>query len=341
MIVENIKKFILDNKIFLMLLTCLILTFCIMICTKSNINSVDTHKSKNVLIEESINKDFENYVNQLNSINLSLRKCINGVTINSKSASIILNDTILSLNELKSKVSATVIANNTNPQFIPKFILCLENTATLYNYCIDVLSYTSNLSVAEITSEILVLKESCIKSYDELSSLGISLSFPDESITFFENLVSYLNTMEKLNKEDEIKTTQYNNYIKLLTSISSNFSVLLEDLKPAIDRARIENRSFDMILDDIKLKEEKLSVLKKDFSYSAIPEGCISYYNCLNNIFKLYSTYLNTLKIAIIYEKSSDGYESNKSNIDKNYENAYSKFEDVKTSFNSLINSLE
>ena len=66
----------------------------------------------------------------------------------------------------------------------------------------------------------------------------------------------------------------------------------------------------------------------------------MSYYNSLNNTFTLYSTYLNSLKIAVIYEKSSPSYEENKEAITKNYDNAYSKYDDVKTSFESLLNSL-
>ena len=80
-------------------------------------------------------------------------------------------------------------------------------------------------------------------------------------------------------------------------------------------------------------------MIKNDFNYSSIPEGCTSYYNSVNNTFSLYATYLNSLKVAVIYEKSSSSYEDNKKSIDKYYENAFSKYEDVKTSFESLLNS--
>lgn len=232
-----------------------------------------------------------------------------------------------------------VIANNNTPDIIPKLISCIENTESLYSYCVDVLSYTSNVSTAEITSQILLLKEGCEKSYEELSPYGFSLILPEESETFLDNLIGYLNTLEKLNKEEAIKTTQYNSYIERLTKCTNEFSGILEDLEPAINLIRKENRSLDVILNDINEKENTLETIKKDFNYSSIPEGCISYYNCLNNTFTLYSTYLNSLKIAVIYEKSSSSYEENKDNINKNYDNAYSKYKDVKTSFESLLNS--
>lgn len=338
---ENIKKSFSENKIFVIaLLISIILTSSMMLVLHKSTNSISyiTNNSE-LIIEDNASKDFEPYINELSEINLSLKKCINGVTINSKSASSILNDSLKQLKELKEKVSSVVIANNNTPNIIPKLISCIESTENLYNYCIDVLSYTSNLSISEITSEILILKENCQKSYDNLSPYGFYLTLPEESETFLDNLISYLNNLEKLTKEESIKTTQYNSYIENLTKCSNDFYEILDDLEPAINLIRKENRSLDVILNDIKEKENTLETIKKEFNYSSIPEGCISYYNSLNNTFTLYSTYLTALKIAVIYEKSSPSYEENKEVITNNYDNAYSKYDDVKTSFESLLNS--
>ena len=337
---ENIKKSFFENKTFVItLLICVFLTSSMMLLLHNRNNSISSSANNNdISTEDTALKNFEPYITELSEINLSLKKCINGVTINSKSASSILNDDLKQLEELKGKVSAVVIANNT-PNIIPTLISCIENTENLYSYCIDVLSYTSNLSTSEITSEILILKESCKKSYEDLSTYGFYLTLPEESETFLDNLIGYLNTLEKLNKEESIKTTQYNAYIEKLTKCTNEFYEILDDLEPAINLIRKENRSLDVILDDIKEKESTLETIKKDFNYSSIPEGCMSYYNSLNNTFTLYSTYLNSLKIAVIYEKSSPSYEENKDTIDKNYDNAYSKYDDVKTSFESLLNS--
>ena len=338
---ENIKKLLIENKTFVIsLLICFIFTSTLMLVLYKRNNTISSVTDNNsIIVEDSTLKEFEPYITELLKINLSLKKCINGVTINSKSAYSILNDDLNQLKNLKTKVSSVVVSNNNTPEIIPKIILSIENTEALYSYCMDVLSYTSNLSTAEITSEILVLKENCQKSYYEVSSYGFSLTLPEESETFLDNLIGYLSTLEKITKEDSIKTSQYNSYIDKLTKCSNNFSEILDDLEPAINLIRKENRSLDVILNDIKEKETILETIKKDFNYSSIPEGCMSYYNCLNNTFTLYSTYLNALKIAVIYEKSSPSYEENKVNIDKNYDNAYSKYDDVKTSFESLLNS--
>lgn len=338
---SNIKEKIISNKLFLItLLICVILTSSIMIFIyKHNTSSVSTKIDP--IKDSTIDEEFTPYLQKFYNINLSLKDCINGLTIDTKNTISILNNNISELSKLQSNISSLIIVNNKYPDLIPKLVTSIDSTKTLYNYCIDILSYNSNLDNVEIASQILLLKEDCIKSYDDLSVYGVTFYFPDDSLLFFDNLIGYLNSLDKLNKQNTIKTAQYNDFINNLTAAVDSFSPLLEDLKPAIEKIREDNRSLDIILEDISSKESKFDDIKKSFSYSSIPENCVAYYNSLNSTFKLYSTYLNTLKVAVIYEKSSSNYESNKKNIDKNYSNAYSKLKDVQTSLDTLKNSIK
>ena len=90
-----------------------------------------------------------------------------------------------------------------------------------------------------------------------------------------------------------------------------------------------------------KLKEDSLNSLKKDLSTLSIPEGYLNYYNNLNDIFSLYSSYLNSIRTAIIYERSSSGYEKNKNVIDKNYDTAYEKYNNVLDNIHQFLSLLE
>lgn len=336
---KNLKNYFINNKAFVIVLSiCVLFTSLIMaFIAKNNKSSVNV----DIKVEDTSLRQFETYTVELSTINTSLKDCVNGYSINSKEATNILNNGISSLDALKSHVSSMVIINNSNPELIPKFLSAIEETSKLYNYCIEVLTYNTALNTAEVTSEILLLKENCVESYNELSPYGLTIDFPEDSSLFLDNLSSYLNTLDRLSKEQSIKTSQFSDYMNILSNTASIFSPLLEDLEPAITQIRNDNRSLDIILEDIKAKEDSLASIKTDFSYSSIPEGCLSYYNCFNNVFKLYSTYLSTLKLAVIYEKSAPNYEDHQESIDSNYSNAFSKFDDVKVSFNALVNSIE
>ena len=92
---------------------------------------------------------------------------------------------------------------------------------------------------------------------------------------------------------------------------------------------------------DLNDKEDSFNSLKKDLSTLSIPEGYLNYYNNLNDIFSLYSSYLNSIRTAIIYERSSSGYEKNKNVIDKNYDTAYEKYNNVLDNIHEFLSLLE
>ena len=111
---ENIKKFLSDNKIFLITLSIsVIVTSSTMILLYKNNHSIET-LNNNLSITDNFVNELEPYATKLTSINSSLKKCIKGTTIDTKSTLNILNDSLKNLSSLKEKVSATVINNNKN-----------------------------------------------------------------------------------------------------------------------------------------------------------------------------------------------------------------------------------
>ena len=85
-----------------------------------NNNAIQTLSNNGLIITDTSSKEFEPYVTELSSINSTLKDCISGVTVNTKSASSILSDDLSKLSALKEKVASTVVANNETPEIIPK-----------------------------------------------------------------------------------------------------------------------------------------------------------------------------------------------------------------------------
>ena len=217
----------------------------------------------------------------------------------------------------------------------------MDNTYDLYTYCLNYISTYENYSLDELTANLDALKNNCIDSYSKLSDEGISLNYNNSLENFLYAFVSHYSKLNQSKIQSELKNAQDAEFITKLSTISNNFSNLLEDLKPAVERIREENRSFDAILNDLNYKEDSLNSLKKDLSTLSIPEGYLNYYNNLNDIFSLYSSYLNSIRTAIIYERSSSGYEKNKNVIDKNYDTAYEKYNNVLDNIHQFLSSLE
>ncbi len=287
--------------------------------------------------EQSIDSYFESYSTTLNTVNSSLEKCFSNSSIDISITSTILKSNIDILSDIKNKVSSLTIQENQNPEIIPLFISAVKATEDLYTYCYNLNTYDIELLQSDYGNKLVELQANCINLYDDLSKYNININFSDDSLKFFSIFYGHINNYNKTFKENSVKELQNSDFMAIYNTALNDFIILLEDLQPAIDQIHSDGRSLNVILSDLKLKETEFIAIRANFNNTSIPIACISYYNSINNIFSLYSTYLNTMRTAVIYEMSSSGYDENKKQIDTTYANAFSKYEDIKSALSSLL----
>lgn len=329
---ENLKFKIRGNQKFVIILPLLVLLTSLAIISIYNYKFKDTSKKSNT---------FDHIVNELNTINNSIKECSTEFTLNNKTIVTTLRNNIDNLEKVKNNLRALVILDDYSRETSSKILSSIESAQNLYNSCIESLEYQNISATSDYVTKINEQQFDLLKSYVDLSYLGIEIGFNDDSLIFFDKLINYLNNLETLTKKNNVNTSQGELFIKSFKTAVNDLSELVEDLEPAISKVREDNRSFDSILNDIDDKESKYLSIKSSINSISIPEGYLSYYNSLIDTFNLYSNYLKTLKVAIIFEKSSTNYGDNKESIDKNYKNAFSKFDDVNDSLNSIKKSLE
>ena len=331
---ENLKTKICENKKFILISLLLILLTSIAIIFIYNYK----YENKDFTHDSS---PFDNIIGEVNLINNSIKDCPTEFTISSEIIVDTLRDNIDSLEKQKKYLHAMIILDDYTRDVSSKILSSIESTQNLYNYCISSLEYQNLSYISDSIKKINEEEFDLLESYVELNTLGIELEFNNDALMFFDKLVNHLTTLESLTKKNKISLSQSDEFIKNFRNSVSDLSVLVQDLEPAITKVRDDNRSFDSILNDINDKESKYLTIKNNFNSISIPDGYLSYYNSLIDTFNLYSNYLKTLRIAIIFEKSSTSYDDNKKDIDKNYKNAYSKFDDVNDSLKSLEKSIE
>ena len=324
------------TKIFILSLICI--TFAITIIfvyQNSKNNSVISNTS---FIRTISNKNtFDSFTNDLNTINKTLEKCVNDSRIDKDKTSKTLEDALSNLKDLKLKISATPIEENENPEIIPLFIDAIKATEYLFNYCYNLNSLDIVFLNDDFGNNLALLQTKCLDSYSKLLEYNIKLQFTDDSLNFFTLFYGYLVKESTSIKELSVKELQKASFMQTYYSCLNDFNVLTEDLSPALNSIRKENRSLDILLSDINSKEVVFTSIKSTFNTASIPSDCVVQYNSMNDLFSLYSTYLNLMRTAIIYEKSSTGYIENKNSIDKTYNNAFSKLKDIKVFISSAL----
>ena len=330
----NINKEYLKNNfnfIICLIISIIITSTCVILLNiSSNMKSTTTYSNLS---------NYALIANNLNSINSSLNNCTADTSLNIQAASSLLKNALADLDNCKTSLAS--LSSNDNNQISSNLLKALDDTYNLYTYCLNYISTYEDYSLDELTANLDALKNNCIASYSKLSDEGISLNYSSSLQNFLYAFISHYSKLNQSKIESELKHSQNTEFITKLSAISNNFLELLEDLKPAVDRVREENRSFDAIINDLNDKENSFNFLKKDLNSVSIPEGYLNYYNSLNDIFCLYSSYLNSIRTAIIYERSSSDYKKNKTVIDKNYDNAYKKYNNVLESIQQFLSLLE
>ena len=190
--------------------------------------------------------------NNINSINSSLNNCIADTSLNIDAASSLLKNGLSDLDNCKTSLAN--LTSNNNSQIAINLLKALDNTYDLYTYCLNYISTYEDYSLDELTANLDALKNNCIASYSKLFDEGISLNYSSSLENFLYAFVSHYSKLNQSKIQSELKNAQVAEFITKLSTISNNFSNLLEDLKPAFELIRKENRNFYSILNDLNHK---------------------------------------------------------------------------------------
>lgn len=283
----------------------------------------------------------KNLTGELNDINSNLTDGVKDLTIDTNKTKEILSTGIEDLNNLIISVAEVDSTSSDTSSFKDNLTNALNSTINLYDNSLIILSNPENIKNNEEINKFNTLKENCILDYSKLEANNIKINFSNESIKFFDNFSNYMNTLIKINRDSVFKNKQQKDFMYTLESFNNDIIYLNEDLTLAINKVREDKRDFQGIIDDIYKKEETFNNLKEKTAFLSIPEGCMEIYESLNEYLNTYSAYLNAIKEAVIYEKTSLNLDETSDQINKNYKNSDTKRNDALKSYTSYENKFK
>lgn len=274
---------------------------------------------------------------ELNNINLSLSDSIDDLSIDTSKSSSNLSEGLTSLRELSlriSEVNATYIKNSDIKDALSTSV---DSTINLYDTSLNLLASPGSINSNDILTNFDDLKNQCISDYEILSAKGVNVRFSNSTLSFFNNYYGYLNTLVKINRDSQFKDSIEKEFVYKLESFKNDFTHLNEDLTPAINKIKEDNRDLEVIIDDIYKKEKLYEYLEETLSRISVPEGRMDTYETLKEYLNAYNPYLIAIKEAVILDKTTDNKEED---INKKYKEASSKRENLLTTFEGFINKL-
>lgn len=289
------------------------------------INLTPSHKNISALNKissqiQNCNKDFDDL---LNSDGIDMEKTIDALSNNN-----------IKLDSIKTSLNDIQITND-DSNIKDELIANLDYNTSLNNLCLTLLK---NPQAEDFTAKYKDYSNTysmLLDNYSSLNALGINIKFSDNAKNFFDYNSKYFSTLINLNRDKDIKVLQRNNYIASLKDCIETFDKIDEDLEPALNKIREDNRSFDNLLKDVRDKKSTLNEIKNTSYCISIPENGNECFNLLQDTINYYELYITSLEHSIVIEKTSN-IEDNKKNIEENYENSFSKFSDFQESLKNL-----
>lgn len=315
------------NKKYIIAIICIILLPIVILCAVKL-----TPSNRNISKLNNIGKKIE-------SCNEKLKDCLDDNGINSDTTKETLTNELIELSNIQSTLDSTNVLDQ-NKELKTKLSETLEYNINLYQLTLSIIKNTNSTEILQTYNEYTQTYELLKNNYDTLRLLGLDIEFPSEAEEFFTTSTTFINTLIKLNRENDIKVSQKSTYILNLEDCIEVLNSIKEDLRPALAKIREDGRSLDNLLKDVKDKRSKFNELKsKTYSFS-IPENGNDCYQVLQDTLNYYELYITSLEHSIVVEKTSTEKDKD-DNIDINYENSFEKYEDFTDSLKDLKSELD
>ena len=315
------------NKKYIITIICIILLPIVILCVVKL-----TPSNRNISKLNNIGKKIE-------SCNEKLKDCLDDNGINSDTTKETLTNELIELSNIQSTLDSTNVLDQ-NKELKTKLSETLEYNINLYQLTLSIIKNPNSTEILQTYNEYTQTYELLKNNYDTLHLLGLDIEFPSEADEFFTASTTFINTLIKLNRENDIKVSQKSTYILNLEDCIEVLNSIKEDLRPALAKIREDGRSLDNLLKDVKDKRSKFNELKsKTYSFS-IPENGNDCYQVLQDTLNYYELYITSLEHSIVVEKTSTEKDKD-DNIDINYENSFEKYEDFTDSLKDLKSELD
>lgn len=282
-------------------------------------------------------KKLNTIYHEIINCNLSLNEATSNKILVPTKAEELLTKGILDLTDIHNSLNNSDIPTS---NLKSKLLDTLNSDISLYESTLTLLKNPDSENTVALINEYNNNILNLTKEFEELRLLGLNSDFKDCIMNFFEASSDFINTAIKLNREHDITSAQNKDFILSLNLCVKSLNEISEDLRPALESIRTDNRSLDVLTKDIKEKKSKLNKIKNQMYSLTIPEKGSDYSDELTSVLNFYELYLLSLENSINIEKNNIN-NCSQNDISNNYINSFSKYDDFSSSLSEFKTNLD
>lgn len=293
----------------------------------------------------SINKVYDSYestivnnINAINEINKNIEQFFTSSgTIDIEYTKKQLPSIIVNLTKLRDSL-ATSQPTSKYKKDHENLKLGLDNNLLIYRQSLAILKDPSGPSVDEFSSTLKTYRNDCMNFYSLIDIHNIKIELPETSLTFIDNVLNDSYMAIKIQKENDIKSKQIEEFINNIDAISKNLSDIKINYYSYVLKVRKKDMSYDELLLLVDDNITNLSNLKTTFKSLSIPPSTLPTYEAFKPLLDMYENYLRDFKLSLTSEKiQALSSAVGSSTSDDLYTSSNVEFGELENSYNAFI----
>lgn len=220
----------------------------------------------------------------------------------------------------------------------------VSNNILIYRQIQGILSNPSGNDLDKSSIELKKYKSTTMENYKKAEKL-IKISLSESFSNIVDKVISFSDINSKLNKENQIKNSQKQDFINGISDVISKFISIKKDFYTLAYNERNNKGGLGNVLVDISSNKNSFKDVKSSFSKISIPSSDVNKtYTSLKNLLASYDVYLQSISFAVNNEitKIQNSNQSIPSEeIDSIYSDSKLKYKGVEDNYSAFTTNLQ
>lgn len=286
-------------------------------------------------------KSIKNSVSEITKLNESTSSLISGQTINEKKAEKLLPALVDNLQSIDKKLQKLTPTSKYKANHYD-LVNGLENNINLYKQMLLIIKNQQAKDIGDSLKNIQQFANSCSDNYSKINIDDIKIAFPDITNKFTNNFINFTNKVVEQSNQNEITSSQSNDFINKITDLENKYQSIKVDFKPYVTKIRSGNGTYDDLIANINKSQNDISSLKLEFSNLTVPQNGTNIFKTFKKLLDDYDLYVQNFKFNVETEQSYvTGGNKDNNTLNNLYKTTDSKLLDLSNEYSDLTKAIE
>lgn len=254
-----------------------------------------------------------------------------------------LDEKISSLAKIKSQI-ASLNPSDKYREEQESLVKGIENNILIYKQTEGILNNPKGTDLDNSAKSLGNYRDIARTNYNKVLSLS-KISLPVSLLSFIDKIIEFSNENSRINKDNEIRSSQMEDFINSVSDVINGFINLKKDFYTEAYNTRNANGNLADVIALINNNKAGFKNVKSSFTKISVPgSDANSTYNSLKSLLSSYDSYLQSISFSVsteITKEENSGSSLQAGEIDSIYKESKAAYDIVNEKYNSFVSNLE